>query len=125
MVVFILHSRFRNILNNSFYVVDSVFYSCADVDFIVYCVYNGVAGGITGYLRGFKTKTIDALEKETDPVVPQTPKEDLVTASRAIDDTADYLEQASALREPTPVRIMDEEYVRFLNKEYASLEQAQ
>ena len=87
-------------------------------------VIGGVAGGITGYLRGFKTKTIDALEKETDPVVPQTPKEDLVTASRAIDDTADYLEQASALREPTPVRIMDEEYVRFLNKEYASLELA-
>ncbi len=50
--------------------------------------------------------------------------EDLSTASRAIDDTADYLEQTSALREPTPVRIMDEEYVRFLNKEYASLAQA-
>lgn len=87
-------------------------------------VLGGVAGGITGYLRGFKTKTLDALEKETDPVVSQTQVEDLVTASRAIDDTADYLEQASALREPTPVRIMDEEYVRFLNKEYASLEQA-
>ncbi len=87
-------------------------------------VLGGVAGGITGYLRGFKTKTIDALEKETDPVVPQTPKEDLITASRAIDDTADYLEQASALRDPTPVRIMDEEYLKFLNKEYASLELA-
>lgn len=96
-----------------------------------------VTGGIAGYFRNARTKTSEALTEEptitaqdsvrraevgepTEP--PYTVPEQLSQADRSLEEIADYIDALNASRDPTPVRIMDEEYGLWLRGEIDTLE---
>jgi hypothetical protein len=96
-----------------------------------------VTGGIAGYFRNARTKTSEALTEEpaitnqdsirraevgepTEP--PYTVPEQLSQADRSLEEIADYIDALNAARDPTPIRIMDEEYELWLRGEFDTLE---
>ncbi len=98
-----------------------------------------VQGGLAGFFRNARTKTSEGLtgeptitaqdsvrraeiEQPTEP--PYTVPEQLSQADRSLEELADYIEAVNAARDPTPVRILDEDYELFLRGEFDTLEGA-
>ena len=98
-----------------------------------------VQGGLAGFFRNARTKTSEGLtgeptitaqdsvrraeiEQPTEP--PYTVPEQLSQADRSLEELADYIEAVNATRDPTPVRILDEDHELFLRGEFDTLEGA-
>lgn len=96
-----------------------------------------VQGGLVGFFRNARTKTSEGLtgeptitaqdsvrraeiEEPTEP--PYTVPEQLSQADRSLEELADYIEAVNATRDPTPVRILDEDYELWLRGEFDTLE---